>query len=235
VAHSGLDGEDTDVLPAPLEEGDEEVDGTLDVGLDLLLSKRDVADSDTEAESLLHLELDLALELEDLGLHVVAVLDDSGELTSTVETGTEDLGDLTEDRVRGKEGVVLLGKTLVLLLVLADLLEVVDAHAGNAESLGLVEVNLVTKNANLDARTAGIGKTDNTRETLVLRLIPVLETNLELNGLSELALTTISHDLVDRLGKICRRNLGHVEVLQIKNSCCCCYSLIIPKSTRVLK
>jgi len=209
VTHSGLDGEDTDVLPASLEEGDEEVDGTLDVGLDLLLSEGDVADSNTKAKSLLHLELDLALELKDLGLHVIAVLDDSGELTSTVETGTEDLGDLTENRVRGKERVVLLSKTLVLLLVLADLLEIVDAHAGNAKSLGLVEVHLITKDANLDASTAGIGKTDNTRETLVLSLIPVLETNLELNSLSELALTAMSHDLMDRLGKICRRNLRH--------------------------
>jgi len=207
VAHSGLDGEDTDVLPASLEEGDEEVDGTLDVGLDLLLSEVDVADSDAEAESLLHLELDLALDLEDLGLEVIRVLDDSGELTGTVETRAEDLGDLTEDRVRGKEGLVLLGKTLVLLLVLADGLEVVNAHAGDAESLGLVDVDLVSHDAHLDAGTAGVGKTDNTRETLVLCLVPVLETDLELDGLDELAVTTLSHHLVDCLGKISRGNL----------------------------
>jgi len=207
MAHSCLDCEDTDVLPASLEEGDEEVDSTLDVGLDLLLSEIDIADSNAEAESLLHLELDLALDLEDLGLEVIRVLDDSGELTSTVKARAEDLGDLTENRVRGKESLVLLGKTLVLLLVLADGLEVVDAHAGKAESLGLVDVDLVTHNADLDVGTAGVGKTDNTRETLVLGLVPVLKTDLELDSLDELTLTTVSKHLVDGLGKISRGNL----------------------------
>ena len=207
-AHGGLDGEGLDVLPALLEEGDEEVDGAGDVINELLLSELDVTDSDAEAENLLHLELDLTLELEDLGLHVIRVGERGRELTSLVETGTKELGDLTEEGLRSEESVVLLGELLDELLVLLESSELVDAHARDAELLGLIKVNLVTKDADLVVELGGVGETDNTGETLLFRGVEVLEADLELDSLDEFA-TGLAEDVVDgRLDGI-SRNLGH--------------------------
>ena len=58
---------------------------------------------------LLHLEADGALELVDLGLHVLSVAEGGGELASLVQAGAEDTGDLLDERVRGEEGIVGVG------------------------------------------------------------------------------------------------------------------------------
>jgi len=209
--HGSLDEERLDVLPALLQKGDKEVDATLDVGLDLLLSERNVGNSDTKAEGLLHLELNLGLELKNLSGKIISVLDDSGELTGTVEGRTVQLGDLTKDSLRSKEAVVLLAQLLQGLLVTADGLQTVNTHAGETELLGLIKVDLVTKDANLDALLARIRQTDNTAETLILLNIPVLQTNLKFDGLNEVTLTTLSKDGVDCVLKSSTANFaGHL-------------------------
>jgi hypothetical protein len=195
--HRGLDVEGLDVLPALLEKRDEEVDATLDVGLDLLLSKRNIGNGNTKAEGLLHLELDLGLELKNLSGKVISVLDDGRELTGTVEGRTVQLGDLTKNSLRSKEAVVLLAELLKRLLVTTDGLQAINTHAGKTELLGLIKVDLITKDANLDVLLARVGQTDNTAETLVLLDIPVLKTNLELDGLDEVTLATFGEDGVD--------------------------------------
>ena len=206
--HGGLDGEGLDVLPALLEEGDKEVDGTGDVINKLVLVEGDVANSDTEAEGLLHLELDLGLELEDLGLHVIRVGERRRELTSLVETGAEELGDLTEEGLGGEESVVLLGELLDELLVLLESSKLVSAHAGDTELLGLIEVNLVTKDADLVVELGGVGESDNTSETFLLGRVEVLQADLELNGLDELALG-LGEDALDCGSESFLRDFGH--------------------------
>jgi len=216
--HRGLDVEGLDVLPALLQKRDEEVDATLDVGLDLLLSERNVGDGNTKAEGLLHLELDLGLKLKNLSGKVIGVLDDGRELTGTVEGRTVQLGDLTKNSLASKEAVVLLAELLHGLLVTADGLKTVDAHAGKVELLGLIKVDLVTKDANLDALLARVGQTHNTAETLVLLDIPVLQTDLKLDGLSEVTLAALSEDGVDGVLKSLGADLaGHLELISIKN------------------
>jgi len=195
--HRSLDEERLDVLPALLKKGDEEVDATLDVSLDLLLSEADVGNGNTKAEGLLHLELDLRLELKNLSGKIISVLDDSGELTGTVESRTVQLGDLTKNSLGSKEATVLLGELLQRLLVTADGLKTVDAHARKTELLGLIKMDLITKDANLDVLLARVGQTHNTAETLVLLNIPVLETDLEFDGLDEVTLAALSEDGVD--------------------------------------
>ena len=81
-AHGGLDVEGLHILPVLLQQGDEEVHGQVHVLSQLLLSHLHVADGDVEAENLLHLELDCGLEVEHLGLDVIVVGDEGGELAS---------------------------------------------------------------------------------------------------------------------------------------------------------
>jgi len=208
--HRGLDVKRLDVLPALLKKRDKEVDATLDVSLDLFLSEADVGDGNTKAEGLLHLELNLRLELKNLGGKVISVLDDGRELTGTVEGRTVELGDLTKNGLRSKEAVVLLAELLERLLVTADGLKTVNTHVGKTEFLGLIKVDLITKDANLDVLLAGVGQTHNTAETLVLLDIPVLKTNLEFDGLDEVTFTALSEDGVDGVLKSSGADLaGH--------------------------
>jgi len=215
--HRSLDVKGLDVLPSLLKKRNEEVDATLDVSLDLLLSEADVGNGNTKAEGLLHLELDLGLELKNLSGKVISVLDDSGELTGTVEGRTVQLGNLTENSLASKEAVVLLAELLHGLLVTADSLETIKTHARKVELLGLIEVNLVTKDADLDVLLARVGQTDNTAETLILLNIPVLQTDLKLDGLDEVTLATFSEDGVDSFLKSLGADLAsHLKSISIK-------------------
>jgi hypothetical protein len=84
LAHGALDVERANVLPRLLEERDEEVDGKHHVGDDLVVGHLDVANGDTEAEDLLELELDRALDLGELLLEVIGVRHGRGELAGYV-------------------------------------------------------------------------------------------------------------------------------------------------------
>ena len=81
-SHGGLDVQGLHVLPVLLQQGDEEVHGQVHVLSQLLLRHLHVADGDVKAENLLHLELDGGLEVEHLGLDVIVVGDEGGELAS---------------------------------------------------------------------------------------------------------------------------------------------------------
>jgi len=145
------------------------------------------------------------------------VLDDSRELTGTVESRTVELGDLTKNSLGSKEAAVLLGELLKRLLVTTNGLKTIDTHARKTELLGLIKVDLITKDHNLDVLLARIGQTDNTAETLILLDIPVLETNLELDGLNEVTLATLGHDGVDSVLKSGSADLaGHYVLIEQK-------------------
>lgn len=58
---------------------------------------------------LLHLEFDCGFDLIHLGSHVLVVGEQGGELAGLVQSRTEDTRDLLDQRLRGQEGVVLLG------------------------------------------------------------------------------------------------------------------------------
>lgn len=63
------------------------------------------------------------------------------------ETGTQETGDLLDQSVGGKEGVVLASKLLDELLILVQFLQVVGRHGIDAVMLRAVDVVLITKNA----------------------------------------------------------------------------------------
>ena len=80
LAHGALDVDGLDVLPVLLEERNEEVDGQVDVGEQLRFGHLNVADGDTEAESLLELELHGALDFVELLEDVFVGAEQGGEL-----------------------------------------------------------------------------------------------------------------------------------------------------------
>ena len=125
-SHGGFNMKTLDILPVLLEKGDQEVHGKSDVLHQLLLSHVQVAHSNTEAENLLHLELDGSLDIIDLLLHVIRVGDHGGELSRLVEARTKESGDLFDEGVRAEEGIIALGKLLHLLLVLVQLLQIIS-------------------------------------------------------------------------------------------------------------
>lgn len=62
------------------------------------------------------------------------------------QTGTQETGNLLDEGVGSKEGIVLASKLLDELLVLVELLQVISRHGIDAVVLGTVEIVLVTKN-----------------------------------------------------------------------------------------
>ena len=85
LAHGALDVDGLDVLPVLLEERHEEVDRQVDVGEQLCFGHLDVADGNAEAESLLQLELDGALDFVELLKNVFVGAEQRGELAGLGE------------------------------------------------------------------------------------------------------------------------------------------------------
>merc|ERR1711990_1180565 len=187
LAHGGLDVEGLDVLPVLLEEGDEEVDGNLDVSVNLVLGHLNVGHSDTEGKDLLELELDGTTDGVDLLVGVLGVLEEGWELTELVHGRSEETRNLLHDGGRGKEEVVAVGE----LLDLVERLETLDIHARDAGGLGLLAVLGITKDATGYAWARNVRELDGTGETLILLRIVVLEDHLELDGFTELALLVL--------------------------------------------
>ena len=109
--------------------------------------------------------------------------DDLGEHTDSVENGSEDGGDLLDERVRSEEHGVLLGPLLDELLVLVEGLEEIEVNCVNLDVLGLNNVEMlgVSDQADLEAWSGDVGETDGSSETLVLLGIVVLEADLKFN------------------------------------------------------
>ena len=67
-----------------------------------------------------------------------------------VETGAQKPWDLLDQSVGGKEGIVLLGQALHLLLVLVQLLQVISRHEVDAFGLGLITMLLISQQTHLE-------------------------------------------------------------------------------------
>lgn len=173
-SHGTLDVQRPHVLPVLLQQGYEEVHGQMDVVNELVFVHFDVTDSHVQAQDLkrkkngskqpykfhnppnktrkinsylLHLKLDGGLQVVDLLVHVVGVGQQGRELSSLVESGTQEPGDLLNQRFRCQEGVVLLGQLFDELLLLVELLEVIGAHEGYSLGLSLVAMLLIAEHA----------------------------------------------------------------------------------------
>merc|ERR1719378_83609 len=211
-SHGGLDVETLDVLPVLLQQGDQEVHGQVYVLDQFFLSHANVANSNTEAQNLLHLELDGGLQIQSLLLQVVIVGDQSWELTSLVQSWTQQSWDLLDEGVRGKESIIRSSKLLDLLLVLVQLLEVISRHGVHAKGLGLINMLLISQQTNLVLELGHVLQLDGSGETLVLLWIVILEADLEVHGLGELPLLVLAvlEDSVDTLIQSVTGDLTHL-------------------------
>ena len=99
--------EGLDVLPVLLQQRDEEVGGQQDVGDQFIIILSGITDSYTHTQHLLQLEFDGRLRILNLSLQVITMRDGGGKLTSLVQEGTEQTGNLLDDGIRGKEDVIL--------------------------------------------------------------------------------------------------------------------------------
>jgi hypothetical protein len=214
LAHGRLDVGRLEVLPVLLEQGDQEVDGHDGVLADLVLSHLGVTDAGAEAQNLLELELDGGLELVDLVSDGLVEADDGGELTRTIHVGADETGDVLDDGLRAEEGVVLVAHLLDELLVLVELLELVLVLGGEASLLGDILVAEIANKADGHAGAAHVGQLHGARETLVLLDIVVLQVDLEVNALLELALLAILEHGLDGLHELLRGDLGHVSLVK---------------------
>ena len=128
------------------------------------------------------------------------------------KTGTQQTRNLLDEGVGSDEGVVLAGQLLDELLVLVELLQVLGGHGVNTTVLGTVDIVLVTENADGHVGARDTGKLDGARETLVTLGVVVLEADLELDGLEEVALLLlvgVLEQLLHILTHASDRDLGH--------------------------
>ena len=182
------------VVPALLEEGDQEVQGHHDVNSELIVTHVGRADGGSEAGNFLKLPLDGGTDVLDLAEKGLVVGDDLGEHLDSVQNGSNDDWHLFQDGVGSDEEGILLGPTLDQLLLLVELFEVLKINDVdiNAELGDLVLVLLIGNNADLEVGARVVGETHGADESLVLLGVVVLKTNLKLDSLGELALL---HDL----------------------------------------
>ncbi|GIX61797.1 dynein light chain [Babesia caballi] len=154
---------------------DEIVDGEHNVRPELVGGHLDVSDGDTHAKHLLELELHAGADFPDLVLHVVTVSELGGELAGLVQAGAEEPGNLRQQRLRGEECAVLVGQLLDERLVPVELLETLEVDVVDAQTLGLVTVNLVSEDADTEALARHVLQHDGTVETLVPLSVVILE------------------------------------------------------------
>jgi len=176
-----------DVLPVLLEQGNEEVDAQHDVSENLVVVHLDMANSNTQAQNLLKLELDGRAHLSQLVREVLGVRDGGRELSSLGETGTKETRDLLDESFGGKESIILLSELLDELLVLVELLQIVNRHVLKVDLLGTIDVSSISENANGHARAGNVREFDGSRETLISLGVVVFEANLELDSLYKVA------------------------------------------------
>jgi len=206
-SHSTLDVHLANVLPLLLQQGSQEVSSQLSVNNNLLLLHFNITNGNIQAHDLLHLKLDGTLNLINLLLHIILGGEKGRELTSLGKTGSKKTGNLLDHVIRGKEEIVLLGKLLNKLLVLVKLLQVIDTHVSNTDTIGLFTMGSISKHAALQVGAGDGGETEGTRETFVTLGVVVLEGDLDLNGFGEV--TLLSLDFGTTLGVGFTSREGH--------------------------
>ena len=189
VTHRHLNVDSFKVVPSLLEEGDKEIHAHHDVLSELVVSHVLSAGAASHAGHLSQLELNGSAEVLDGQDKGLVVGDSHRELLDSVKNGSADDGHLLDDGVGGDEDIVLLGPLLDDLLVLVVLLELIEGGDIDVETvlLGFGLVLLIGDHADLEVGTGNVRESNGSDETLILLWVVVLESELDLNGLSELS------------------------------------------------
>jgi len=174
-------------LPVLLQQGDEEVDGKHDIGQDLVISHMDVADCDTQAKDLLQLELYRRTDFSKLVGQILGVGEGGGELSGLGEARSKETWNLLDQSFGGHESVILLGELLDELLVFVELFQVIDRHVLKVNLLSTIDVCGISKDANGHPWPGNIWEFDGSGKTLVSLRVVVFQTDLQFDGLDEVA------------------------------------------------
>jgi len=201
------------IVPSLLEHGDKEVKAHDDVGLEFLIFHIGATDGASHAGNLSELELDGRTGITHNGVEGSVLGDNSGEHLDSVKNGSNDDGDSLEDGVGSEEEIVFLGPLLDNLLVLVELLEFIERGEGEVSEKGHVfdgfsSVLLISDQADLEVGSGHVGESDGSDETLILLGIVILKSELELNGLGELALSGSESHFLDVLKNHSSSNLS---------------------------
>ena len=166
-SHGGFDVERPDVLPLFLQQGNQEIDGHVDVLDQLIVVHLDITYGNSQTKDFLHLEFDGSFHLFDFANHIVSLSQDTWKLTGFVQTWSQQSWNLSDQCIGGQESIVLLGKFLDKLLILVEFFQIFNRHVWNSVFGGFIDVSLVTKNANGEFWSGGVRKFDGTGESLV--------------------------------------------------------------------
>jgi len=177
-----------DVLPVLLEQGNKEIHSDLNVGIDLLLSHVYMCAGNTEGEHFLQLELHGAFDSVDLFHHVLCPLNQCWELAKLVHGRSQKTRNLLHDGTRSQEEAVFVCELLDFLFVFVEGFQSLNIKAINTVSLGLLNVEGITKHAARQTLARDVWELDGASETLVFLCVVVLQDNLELNRLDKFAL-----------------------------------------------
>jgi len=146
-----------------------------------------VPNSDTHAQNLLELVLDCCLDLVNFFLKGLVMGNQSWELASLVETRAKQTRNQLDNGFGSEKHVVLLREILNKLLVLVEFLQRLHIHILKTNSHSLLAMFRITQNANLHLGTRDGRKADSAAKTLVLLGVVLLQANLKLDRLRELA------------------------------------------------
>jgi hypothetical protein len=141
--------ESSDILPAFLEEGNQEVDRHVDVLSQLFFSHFNSSDGGTHAENLLQLEFDGSFDFLNFILDFFVFTDRNGEFANFIQCVSEQFGNLLHQRFRSDQNIEWLGPLLDELLVLVEFLETIDIEVTNVAFFGLVAMDSGTDKTDL--------------------------------------------------------------------------------------
>jgi hypothetical protein len=113
--------------------------------------------------------------------------------------------------------VLLTVRTLDKLLVLVQLLQVVAGHGVDTVVLGAIDIVLVTEDTDGHARAGDGRETDGSRETLVTLGIVVLQADLELDRLQEVALLGLIAVLEEFFNSVSDTERGRMVMLRLSS------------------
>jgi len=186
--HGSLDGQASNVLPSLLQQRDEVVDSQHDVTNQMILGHANVSDGNTQAKDLLQLELDGRPDIRQFTSEIFVMRNRGWEFSGLGQTRSQETWNLFDQVLGSDEGIVLPGELLDQLLVLVELLQVVNRHGVDSNMLGTIDIVLVTEDADAHVWSWDLWELDGARETLITLRIVVLQADLELDGLEEIAL-----------------------------------------------
>merc|ERR1719326_1556401 len=178
-SHSGFNMKRSNVLPLFLQQGNQEIDGHVDVLDQLIVVHVDITDGDGQAQNFFHLEFDGLFHFFDFGDHIVSLSQNTWKLTGFVQTWSQQSRNLSDQSIGSQESVVFFGELFDELFILIEFFQVIDRNMWDVEFGGFIDVGLVTEDANGEFWSGGVWQLDGTGESLVFLGIVVFEHDLD--------------------------------------------------------